>query len=58
MYDMFTVMHIKIENGIHWVTSIVSQFENTYNATSFPYKKIINDTEYYYITKTENVFTT
>ena len=31
MYDMFTVMHVKIENGIHWVTSIINQFENKTN---------------------------
>lgn len=56
--NMYTIQHIKVENGIHWVTSIIHQFENIYNVSNFPYKKELSNDEYLIINKTENVFTT
>lgn len=55
---MYTIIDVEIRHGIHWVKSIISEFENRFNVTEFPYKKEINDQEYMIINKTDNVFTT
>lgn len=53
---MYAIQHVEIKNGIHWLISLVYQFDNIYNATSFPHKKWISDNEYLIITKTEREF--
>lgn len=57
MKTMFTIMHIEIENEIHWVKSVISTFDHKYNKVKcFPHVKRLNNREYLYITKTEGVY--
>lgn len=55
MKKMFTIKHIEIRDGIHFVKSMVYMFENKYKVKKFPCTKVLNNTEYLILDKIERV---